>query len=83
MKNLFLFRKNQSQKKKEWKFRLKLITVIYCAVIAVMGVWVTTNIVRIANINNVITETQGNVSANYAKYISQIEKLDDLKEKSR
>lgn len=74
------FAEKPKPKKKEWKFRLKLVTIIYCAVIAVMGGWVTTNIFRIANMNNTITSTQGEVSANYAKYISQIEKLEDLKE---
>ena len=74
------FSPKPKQKKKEWKFRLKMITAVYCVVIALMAGWVTTNIVRIANINTAITQSQGEVSANLAKYISEIQKLDDLKE---
>lgn len=66
-------------KKKEWKFRLKVVSVVYAAVILVMAGWVISNAVRINNVNTAISQTQTEISVNTAKYISEIEKIDNQK----
>lgn len=70
------FSPSKKEKKKEWKFRLILLTAIYCVVIGVLGAWVTTNAIRISNINQTINQTQTEININYAKYIENIAKLD-------
>ena len=68
------------QKKKEWKFRVKLLTIVYCAVVAVTSGWVVTNAIRISQLNNTIQTSQNIVNASDIKYVQKIQELENLKD---
>lgn len=74
------FSAKPKSKKKEWKFRVKLLTIIYCAVVAVSAGWVVTNSIRIAQINNTIQQSQSLVNASDIKYVQKIQELENLKD---
>lgn len=71
------------QKNKPTKFRFRLLTCIYCAIIAVCTGWVITNAVRISTVQSTIESSQSSFKINELKYIKKIEQLDDLKDTSQ
>lgn len=70
-------------KSKPSKFRFRLLTCIYCAIIAVCTGWVITNAVRIGTAQSTIEASQSSFNINELKYIKKIEQLDDLKDTSQ
>lgn len=71
------------KKKKPMKFRFRLLTCVYCAIIAICSGWVITNAVRISNFQSSIESAQSSYELNELKIIKKIEKLDDLREESQ
>ena len=74
----FEIKPKNKRKTKFGQFRLKLFTVVFCAIMAVTTGWVITNAVRISNANKAIETVQTEHSANVIKLKNNIEKLDDL-----
>lgn len=74
----FEIKPKNKRKTKLGQFRLKLFTVVFCAIMAVTTGWVITNAVRISNVNKAIETVQTEHSANVIKLKNNIEKLDDL-----
>ena len=66
--------------KKSYSFRIKLVTGVYCILVALFGGWVIGNAVDIARTNANIYETaleQERVSADIEKIILKIKNFDD------
>lgn len=82
-RDFFEIEAKPKQKKKPTKFRFRLLTCIYCAIIAVCTGWVITNAVRIATAQSTIEASQSSFKINELNYIKKIEQLDDLKDTSQ
>ena len=75
--------KGKAKKKpKPQSFRFKLLTIVYCVIIAVTSGWVITNAVRISNVQSTIESTQNSIEINGLKFKNKIESLDKLKDES-
>lgn len=65
--------------KKNYSFRIKLVTGVYCIIVALFGGWVISNIVNInqtnSAINSIAVETE-QVNSNILEIISKIKELD-------
>lgn len=72
------FSAKPKQKRKVKMFRFRLVTVVYCLIVAICTSWIITNSIKIAQISNSISQTQSNLYLNGAKLVDKIQELEDL-----
>ncbi|MGI5842053.1 MAG: hypothetical protein ACOX6H_02005 [Christensenellales bacterium] len=71
--NFVVYKPKAKPKKREWKFRIKLITAVYVVVLGIATGWVISNAVRIAKTNSLL-------QASDIQYVQKLKDLEKLKE---
>ena len=71
--------KPQTKSKPDQKFRFRLITIVYCVIVAICGAWIISNAVELNGISTSISQSNNAYMVNEAKYILKISELDAVK----